>query len=58
MRGKKVGSQMLKEIKQSLEAEKDHVSLEKLEAKISIRDMTLEERVQEASKPLYLKRYE
>jgi len=32
--------------------------LEKLEVKMNFRVMTREEKIQEASKPLYLKRYE
>jgi len=56
LRGKKSSSQLLEGIRNSFEAEKNSV-LEKL-VKISLRDISQEERIQEASKPLYLKRYE
>lgn len=58
MRGKKTGLQVFKEIEQKLEAEKSCKDLEKLTVKISLKDTTHEWRMQEASKPLYLKRYE
>ncbi len=58
MKKKKVKSQVLEEIEQHLETEKVVMGLEKLPVRISLRDMTLEERMQEASKPLYLKRSE
>jgi hypothetical protein len=41
-----------------VEAEKSHTDLDKLPIKIRLEDMTLERKIQEASKPLYLKRYE
>jgi len=56
--GKKRGQLALKEIEENLKAEKEHVDWEKLEAKMSFKVMTREEKIQEASKPLYLRRYE
>lgn len=58
MKGKKASVQVFEEIKQCLEAERTEAKLEKAVIKISLRDMTQRERMQEASKPLYLKRYE
>lgn len=58
MRGKKTGLQVFKEIEQKLQAEKSCTDFEKLTVKISLKDTTQEWRMQEASKPLYLKRYE
>ncbi len=58
MRGKKTSSQVFAEIDKDLKGEESPPDLEKLAIKISLKDMTLEERIQEASKPLYLKRYE
>ena len=58
MCGKQTGQLALKEIKKNPKAEKEHVDWEKLEAKMSFKVMTREEKIQEASKPLYLKRYE
>ena len=57
MRAKKVSSQMFSDIESKLEID-SHTFLEKLAVKISLKDMTQAERIQEASKPLYLKRYE
>jgi hypothetical protein len=56
--GKQTGQLALKEIKKNPKAEKERVDWEKLEAKMSFKVMTREEKIQEASKPLYLKRYE
>lgn len=58
MKEKKTNSQLLEEIKRNITAKENNIALEKLQVKISIQDITLEERIQEASKPLYLKRYE
>lgn len=58
MSGKKTSSQVLEEIKQNIKAGNGHIDLEQLTVKISLRDMTQEERMQEASRPLYLRRYE
>jgi len=58
LREKKTNSQLLEEIKRNTTAEENNVALEKLQVKISLQDITLEERIQEASKPLYLRRYE
>lgn len=58
MRGKKTSSQVFEGIEPIVEAEKSHGDMDKLTIKISLKDMTLEQKIQEASKPLYLKRYE
>lgn len=58
MREKKTVPQVFEEIEQKLETEKSHIDLEKFTAKINLKDITQEMRIQEASKPLYLKRYE
>lgn len=58
LREKKTSLQLFEEIKQETVVEKDHIALEKLPVKISLKNITLEEKIQEASKPLYLKRYE
>ena len=57
MKARKVCSQVFEEIKTDIETEKS-VALEKIAVKISLKDVNPEERIQEASKPLYLKRYE
>ncbi|MGB9134335.1 MAG: hypothetical protein WCC63_01940 [Candidatus Bathyarchaeia archaeon] len=57
MRRKKTSPQLFEDIENCLEAEKNTADLEKL-VKISLRDSSQEERIQEASKPLYLRRYE
>jgi len=58
LKEKKTNSQLLEEIKRNITAKENNIALEKLQVKISLQDITLEERIQEASKPLYLKRYE
>jgi hypothetical protein len=58
MKGKKANSQALEEIEAKLETKKHYLDIEHLSTKISIRDITFEEKIQEACKPLYLKRYE
>jgi hypothetical protein len=58
LRGKKTSSQVFKEIEPIIEAEKSHKDLDKLTINISLKHMTLEQKIQEAAKPLYLKRYE
>lgn len=58
MREKKRGPQMLDEIEQKLETKNGLIDLEKLTARISLKDRIQEMKMQEASKPLYLKRYE
>jgi len=55
---KKRTAQVTEEIKQNLNVEENYVELEKLTVAISLKKMTLEEKIQEASKPLFLKRYE
>jgi hypothetical protein len=49
--------ELLEDAENCLEAEKHDADLEKL-VKISLRESSQEERVQEASRPLYLRRYE
>ncbi len=49
---------MLDEIEQKLETKNGLIDLEKLTARISLKDRIQEMKMQEASKPLYLKRYE
>ena len=56
--GKQTGQLALKEIEKNFKAEKEHVDWETLEARTSFKVMTRKEKIQEASKPLYLKRYE
>jgi hypothetical protein len=58
LRGKKASSQVFEEIEQKFATEKSHRDLEKLTVKISLKDLTQEMKIQEASKPLYLRRYE
>ena len=53
-----MSSQVFEEIEKSFEAERSYVDPEEPTVKISLKDMTQEEKIQEASKPLYLKRYE
>lgn len=57
MRTRKVCSQVFEEIKTDIETERSK-ALENIAVKISLKDINPEERIQEASKPLYLKRYE
>jgi len=56
--GKQTNSLIFKEIELTPKDEEGHVDLEKLEVKMNFKVMTREEKIQEASKPLYLKRYE
>ena len=58
MSRKHIGSVALKEIKQEPKAEEICTDLERLEIKENCRVMTREEKMHEASKPLYLMRYE
>lgn len=58
MSGKKVRSSMVEEAKHYLEEQGELPDFEELVVKVCLRDATLEEKVEEASKPLYLKRYE
>ncbi|UCH31862.1 MAG: hypothetical protein JSV05_00185 [Candidatus Bathyarchaeota archaeon] len=58
MRGKKTGSQVLEEIDAKPHSEERYLNVQRFSAKIDIRDITPEQKMQEASKPLYLKRYE
>ncbi len=57
MRGKKTSPQLSERIESIIETE-EPVDLDRLTIKISLKDITLQERVHEASKPLYLRRYE
>lgn len=50
--------QLIEKIEQNLKTEKNYVDAQEQTVKISLKDMTQEERIQEAIKPLYLKRYE
>jgi hypothetical protein len=56
--GKKAGLRVLEDIPQAFKVDDLNWTSEKLARKISIRLMTQEEKMKEASKPLYLKRYE
>jgi hypothetical protein len=59
MSRKQTNASVLEAIKEDVPP--DHgstVDLEKLAIKLSLRSMTLEEKIRAASKPLYLKRYE
>lgn len=58
MSKKKTDPLVLEAIKKGLTAEKGLLDLEELTVKINLRDITREEKIQEASRPLYLKRYE
>lgn len=55
---KKMSSQVFEEIEKNFEAKRSYVYPKEPTVKISLKDMTQEEKIQEASKPLYLKRYE
>jgi hypothetical protein len=58
LRRRKTSQLAFKEIEKDLKAEKEHADWEKLEAKMIYKVMTQKEKIQEASKPLYLTRYE
>jgi hypothetical protein len=57
VRRKRPSAQLFENAGNCFEVEKNSSDLERL-IKISLRDSSQEERVQEASKPLYLRRYE
>ena len=57
VRRKRPSSQLFEDVENCFEVKKNSSDLERL-IKISLRDSSQEERVQEASKPLYLRRYE
>jgi hypothetical protein len=57
VRRKRPSSQLFEDAGNCFEVEKDSSELERL-IKISLKDSSQEERIQEASKPLYLRRYE
>jgi hypothetical protein len=58
LHGKKASNLAFKEIEKSFTAEKRHFDSEMLDAKMHLKVLTLEEKMHEASKPLYLRRYE
>jgi hypothetical protein len=58
LQGKKASNLAYKEIEKSFTADKRHFDSEMLDAEIDLKVLTPEEKIQEASKPLYLKRYE
>jgi len=58
LRRKKTSSQLCEDVENCFEVEENSPDLERLVTKISLRDSSQEERIQEASKPLYLRRYE
>lgn len=53
-----MSSLVLRKIMQSLKAEEEHIDLERLKTRGSFKVMTREEKIREASRPLYLRRYE
>lgn len=53
-----MSSQVFEKIEKSFKAERSYADSEEPTVKISLKDMTQEEKIHEASKPLYLKRYE
>ncbi len=55
---KKVCNLAFKKVEKDFMAEKGHVNSETLDNKLNVKALTLEEKMQEASKPLYLRRYE
>ena len=57
VRRKKSSSRLFEDVENCFEVEKTSSDLERL-IKISLKDSSQEERVLEASKPLYLRRYE
>jgi len=50
--------QLIEKIKQEIETERNYMDAQEHTVKISLKDMTQEEKIQEAIKPLYLNRYE
>jgi len=50
--------QLVEKIKQEIKTERNLVNAQKQIVKISLKDMTQEEKIREAIKPLYLNRYE
>lgn len=57
MKTRKICSQVTEEIKTDAEA-KSSVALDKMVVEMNLKDVKYEDRIQDASKPLYLKRYE
>jgi hypothetical protein len=55
---KKACSPVFKELASKFPAEQEHFELEMLEKKTKVKVLTLEEKMLEASRPLYLRRYE
>lgn len=58
MSRKKLHSPTLSKVKHYLGAKEDLPDFEEFVAKACIKDLTLQEKVEEARKPLFLKRYE
>jgi hypothetical protein len=58
LHGKKASNLAYKEIEKSFTADKRHFDSELLDVKMHLKVLTPEEKIQEAGKPLYLKRYE
>ena len=58
MSGKTMSVQLIEKIKKEIKTERNYVDVQEQTVKISLKDMTQEEKIQEAIKPLYLKRYE
>jgi len=50
--------QLIEKIEQNLKTEKNYIDVQEQIVKISLKDLTQEEKMREAIKPLYLKRYE
>ncbi|UCG36520.1 MAG: hypothetical protein JSV64_07950 [Candidatus Bathyarchaeota archaeon] len=58
MREKKTSTELLTKIQEEIEADTNLVDWTDIATKIRVKNMTQKERMQEARKPLYLKRYE
>ncbi|MCW3985352.1 MAG: hypothetical protein NWE91_02945 [Candidatus Bathyarchaeota archaeon] len=50
--------QLIEKNEQNFKTERNYVDAQEHTVKISLKDMTQEEKIQEAIKPLYLNRYE
>lgn len=58
MHKKKACSPGFKEIESKFPAKQEHFELEMLDTKTKLKVLTLEEKILEAGRPLYLRRYE
>jgi hypothetical protein len=58
LREKKTSTELLTKIQEEIEADTNLVDWTDIATKIRVKNMTQKERMQEARKPLYLKRYE